>query len=169
MSDIQEHKDTELHQAIRSGNVDRVGELLSAGADPNIENFDGAVPLTTCANASADLRIVRLLLEAGANPDGIAGWSSPLVSAVIHGHVAMVDALIRAGANINQPDDEEETALMWAIIKENSGLALYLLSIGADPRPVSRRGGDARSFAQEKGNVQIVAAIDKVLAGLEHQ
>jgi ankyrin repeat protein len=156
-------QDTALHRAIRNDELSCVCELLSAGADPDEENFDGAVPLTTCANGSGSLEIVRSLLAAGANPNGLVGWSSPLVSAAVKDHRIMVKVLVDAGADVNQPDDEEDTALMWATINEDMELVLYLLSKNADPRLMNRHNCDARSFAVEKGNHQIVAAIDDEL------
>jgi ankyrin repeat protein len=78
----------------------------------------------------------------------------------------MVKLLLEAGANPNQFEkcEDGETALMWAVINDDTDLALHLLSAGADPRPVSRYGQDARSIALEKGHTRVVAEIDKVLA-----
>ncbi|KAK1450991.1 hypothetical protein CCUS01_11358 [Colletotrichum cuscutae] len=61
-------KDTPLHQAVRHGLVEITGDLLSAGADVNVENMGGETPLSIALN-NREPKIVRLLVEKGAYTD----------------------------------------------------------------------------------------------------
>src|SRR5215204_5176187 len=57
---------TPLIQAVRSGAVDRVRELLRTGADVNAAQGDGATALHWAAHRS-DLTATELLVRAGAD------------------------------------------------------------------------------------------------------
>lgn len=57
---------TGLHEAVAESDIERVRELLAAGADVNARDEDGATPLHYAGGECAT-EIVRLLLEAGAD------------------------------------------------------------------------------------------------------
>ncbi len=59
-----------LHIASLWGNLEAIQALIAAGADINLENARGQVPLTFAANARKNaLAVCRLLLAAGAHTD----------------------------------------------------------------------------------------------------
>ena len=49
-----------------------------------------------------------------------------------HGNKSIVDKLIRAGADLNQGDNTDRTALMYAAIHGNKSIVDALLAAGAD-------------------------------------
>src|SRR5436190_8185658 len=57
---------TNLHDAVAECDIERVRQLVAAGADVNARDEDGATPLHY-AGAEGATEIVRLLLEAGAD------------------------------------------------------------------------------------------------------
>ena len=59
---------TALHYAAREGCTDCVAKLIKAGADLNVVDGDGVTPLVM-AGLNARWDSMKLLLEAGANPD----------------------------------------------------------------------------------------------------
>jgi ankyrin repeat protein len=60
-----------------------------------------------------DLRVVHLLLSAGANPNGRVdkGGPTPLMEAARRGDLMMVEALVRSGAGVNLTDEKNRRAI----------------------------------------------------------
>jgi ankyrin repeat protein len=57
-------------RALSSGDQDRIKPFLARGIDLDAQNEDGHLPLVTAATASSSVQTMRLLLAAGASPDG---------------------------------------------------------------------------------------------------
>ncbi len=84
--------------------------LLAAGADPDATcssygDSDTALTLL-CSSvhphiAGVQAELVTALCEAGARVDGIAGDGAPLWTATVWGYPKAVDALVRAGARVD--------------------------------------------------------------------
>jgi len=72
---------TWLHYAASSGSQKVFEYLLSAGTDLNAKNRDGATPLV-CAASSNRLRIVRLMLERGAEISSQTANANPLFACI---------------------------------------------------------------------------------------
>lgn len=69
------------------------------------------------------------------------GGLTPLLHAVRQGHAELVDVLLEAGADINQPSDGDHTApLLMAAINGQYDIALSLIERGADPNQQSDAG-----------------------------
>ncbi|NEN76625.1 ankyrin repeat domain-containing protein [Pelistega sp. NLN82] len=58
---------TPLHYALRSKNVEAAIALLEAGADPNLPNRDGLIPLSMIGYIPDRLDVLELMLQKGAN------------------------------------------------------------------------------------------------------
>ena len=56
----------EFFEADKKGDVKKVASLLEAGIDPNLEDKDGDTALHL-ASKNGDLKLVKLLIENGAN------------------------------------------------------------------------------------------------------
>jgi ankyrin repeat protein len=86
------------------------------------------------------VRIVRLLLDAGAdpnqyNPDGFHAHSTPLHQAVWAGHENVVRVLVESGARADLRDRvHEATPLDWATHGQRAAIADYLRA-GGEPSP----------------------------------
>lgn len=95
----------DLFAAIRSEDLDQVNHLLASGADPDISHPDGYDPLTL-ASTLGQLKIVRALIEVGADVDSPEDpyytyereWG-PLTAAIVNDHAEIVKELIQAGAD----------------------------------------------------------------------
>ena len=129
-----------LHSAARSGNVEIVRLLLKRShADPNATDNKGRTPLmATCISSSVYTKVVRLLLEAGADP-ALADKTGllPLHVAAFHGHIDLIDMLhARAPATLNRFNSYHETPLFLACVNGHEGMASKLLSLGA-MQPIS--------------------------------
>lgn len=139
-----------LHVAAQVGHLDGAKKLLAAGAKPNTAAEEGIVPLHLAALAG-DAAMTRLLLSAGALVDAVDTRRSskgcePVCSgtalsrAAYAGSPEVVDALIRAGANVNHPDLEPGynptkavgTPLLWAARRGHPSVVELLIRGKAD-------------------------------------
>ncbi len=93
-----------LLPAAEKGDVARVNECLTNGADPNVRGEHGVTPLILAAREGhAD--VVASLLEAGADVNarsdpGYGGDQTPLRCAIVRGHGGIARRLIQAGADV---------------------------------------------------------------------
>jgi Ankyrin repeats (many copies) len=129
----------ELSASIAADDVDAVAWLLEVGADPNwngpctLNPLEAAFAgrhqaLRTRRPALRETRILALLLEAGADPDGRwegcgglpwPGWRpgrgvTPLMIAALAGDVEFAELLLGAGADAAARDATGRTALDYA-------------------------------------------------------
>jgi ankyrin repeat protein len=136
-----------------------IRKLLDAGANPNglVNNTPRArmregSPRIVFATAlmraafAADLELVKLLLDRGADPKIISRDGETMVSAAaglafIHGYhrgkspeerLQVVKLFVELGNDVNQPDDYGITPLMAAGNYGNVAIIQYLIDVGAD-------------------------------------
>jgi ankyrin repeat protein len=131
---------TALAWAAYEDDEQAVDLLIRAGADVNKANdFHGVTPLAlACANGNS--RVVRKLLDAGADPDR-AQWSgeTPLMTCANTGAVDGATALLEHGADVNATENEEDqTALMWAVAGQHAQVVRVLTENGANVEARSR-------------------------------
>jgi ankyrin repeat protein len=101
--------------------------LLAHGADPDVVDGGGHVPLELCS----DVECVRLLLGAGASPEGNRDSPrSPLGRFAMAGDGECVRLLLHAGAAVERPSGEH-TPLAWAARMGHAGVIDQLLEAGA--------------------------------------
>lgn len=117
-----------LYHAAKNGSLNKVKELLKAGADPNVQNEHHLTPLHQAAYWG-ELEIVELLLEHGAriDLDNGKGWTA-LHSAAISGGLKtrkeVIEKLIEHGADAKKVDKHgwtpEDYMTLW---EENAAAA----------------------------------------------
>jgi ankyrin repeat protein len=147
--------ETALMVAIKTGEMPIVDMLIKAGANVNvIEKFHNQTPLMYAADASRNAgEIVKLLLskDASVTPRAQYGdWPSQITSepraqyrpvggltallyAARGGCYDCVEAMIKAGANVNTPTPEGVTPLMTALDNDHNDVAKLFLDHGANP------------------------------------
>src|SRR6058998_2384824 len=96
----------DLHDAILSGDLERVKREIAAGANVNQPDQMGATPLHDVA-WSGNREIARFLLEHGANVKArhTEGGSQPLAYACIKNDIPMVELLLSFGADLRAADN----------------------------------------------------------------
>jgi ankyrin repeat protein len=128
------HGSTALYVAAVQGEAWPVGELLAAGARPNVESRGDSDGTPLCGAASwGHTAALRELLAAGADPnlaeeDGF----TPLAWAVSGGSHEAAWMLLDAGADPNQADHHGLTPLHRAAATGRLSLVQLLLEHGAD-------------------------------------
>jgi ankyrin repeat protein len=131
---------TALHWAAHRDDTTMAGQLLRAGARPDAANDYGVTPLhLACQNRSA--MMTKQLLAAKANPNA-AKWNgaTPLIDCARFGGDEAVQALLKAGADVNARDSRRgQNALMWAAAERHPAVVRLLLAAKADVHTRSRR------------------------------
>ena len=79
--------------------------------------------------------------------------------AALDGRTETVQALLKAGANVNAVDAEGRTALMFAAVNMHCGCANILLAHGADVNARAHDGGTALMLAASSGEIVLVRAM----------
>jgi ankyrin repeat protein len=98
-TDSKDDIDRLLHKATQNGDVDRVKELLQAGANPDHENEQGLTPLHWSAlNGRADLAEVLIDHGAGINQrERYTGKLTPMAMALLMGYDDVVELMAGRG------------------------------------------------------------------------
>lgn len=144
-----------LEEIVRSGQAgpDLLALLLEARAPGQL---DAAALDQALAEAAKQGSIdqVRMLLAAGAEPQGAGGDGDPLLIALQSGgdrgkRGTVIAQLLRAGADPNVRDRLGRTPLIVAIRKRNLGLARLLVAAGARVQDRDARGRSALHFAAD--------------------
>jgi ankyrin repeat protein len=123
---------SELADAAMKGNKQAVRALLLRKVDVNAPQIDGTTALHWAVQAD-DLETADLLLRAGArvsaaNREGVM----PMQLATLNGNAAMIERLIKAGADVNLPLTQSgDTALMMASRTGKPDAVKALLDHGA--------------------------------------
>ncbi|MBD3176512.1 MAG: hypothetical protein GF320_15135 [Armatimonadia bacterium] len=130
---------TPLGEAVASGHHDVARELLAMGADPDSAGWDAACAPVHLAVWRQDDRMLRILLDAGANPGamdlGPSGtWPGKGVAGAQRRELAPA------------------TALHYAVWTGDSALAQELLRHGASPIVACGSGQSARDLAAQLGD-----------------
>lgn len=144
-----------LLDAIIVGDVDRLVELLAAGADPNVhfKSRHGTTPLQAAVveleaasenEPGGPIDAVVLLLRHGADANG---WDehhrfTSIFTAVQINHIEAVRILLAAGADPNVRDNEGTSPLLFCAQNGLLEIARLLLRCGAN-KTIHEAGGPA--------------------------
>lgn len=84
-----------------------------------------------------------------------SGWTALHLGAYYE-HTAIIEALLKAGANTEVRNHSGNTALQFACLKGNLEIVKLLLAAGADVHATSNDKGSALDYAQEWGGEEVV-------------
>ncbi|KAL8695763.1 MAG: hypothetical protein Q9224_003179 [Gallowayella concinna] len=81
-----------------------------------------------------DIKMTKLLLEAGADPDAKSSWEAPsIVETVKHADIRLLELLLEYNPNVEAHASGEGTALYIAVAKGKTDMVKALLAKGANP------------------------------------
>lgn len=152
-----------LEIATVNKDFDMVQYILNKGANPNNSNINKVTPLFVAVqNGSFD--ILKLLVSFGADVNyKSSNRSTPLFeNVIISGNKKILEFLIENGADVNFKNEMGDTALHWAVGKNDLEKVSILLSAGADPNIVSNLGYSPLQIATVNNNPKIVKELLRV-------
>jgi ankyrin repeat protein len=151
-----------LDDALRSGNVERVRQLINA--HPRLvweRDYYGNTPLMLAVKQS-DPAMVKMLLDCGADPNetGCSGLPFPLHLAAEMGNADIARLLLEHGADVNRGDGDARTPLTYAKSKGHREVAELLAAKGGQSEDLGKLAWEAAYY----GNVgQMQALVAKGL------
>lgn len=155
--ELLRHDGLDLYEAAALGDAARLTSILSGGTRPTGHAGDGFTALQLAAYFARP-EAVRLLIEAGADPNAVAENPMrirPLHAAVAAGDAEVVRLLLEAGAN---PDVQQRggwTPLHSAVMHGRGDLVELLLGAGADRSIRADDGRRPADLAREKGHAAL--------------
>lgn len=159
-----------LLEAAENGDLDKVLQACHSGADVNVVDGRGMMPIHWAA-LRGHIEVIIALLDNGANVDSknTAGWT-PVMHASLEGHRDSVKILLERGADVNSRTVVSGTALMFASGKGHKEIVNILLDAGADPfiqieGTESDDGMTALSYALQGGYLSIVEILRQSTKG----
>lgn len=143
-----------------------VRTVLAHGAHPQAGSRASLVGAVTMRSTPS---ILRILIEAGEDPDQRRGDGTPvLVLAARRGDAAAVDALLQAGADVDAVDADGRTALMHAIERDERDVVSILRLAGADADTISAGGITAIGLAKGWQRQRIQILLGERIVGLDN-
>jgi ankyrin repeat protein len=159
---------TALHAAARAGQAEVCQRLVAGGASLELEATESGLTPLGEAVQHADLKTVRALLAAGANPNVDASLGTLLQTAVFDRAADdIVEALVKGGADINATDEAGDTALHLAVQHERYGAVQLLLRLGASTSIASRTSGTPLHLAAKSEEPFLVQQLAAASANLD--
>lgn len=172
---IRQKRGTAWLSLVKAGDIEGVKVALQNGADVNTgDKKDGAA--LVIATDNGDVAMVRILLEAGANPNQEKGYSAltPLHIAAEKGATEIATLLLKHGADIHGETSYGQTPICWATDKPHGEMVDLLIASGARMSVVEAirlqrldivedfwKRGTSVNYANEMGATPLHAAVER--------
>jgi len=149
----QDERDRRLMAAIGSGDAGKVAKAIAGKADVNKTSWSNEGPLPG-AIEKGDVEIIRLLLDAKADPNNKHGYHdiTPFWRAVRKGDMRIIGMLLDAGADVNTTGERKLSAYAYAVARKNKPLAEALLARGAATDLQDKDGWTPLFYAARNGD-----------------
>ena len=119
---MADDRNNRLLLAVYTGKVDSVKAELKAGADPNSIIMN----VIQIGDSPGNKEIMRVLLEAGANPNQTGPSGIPILGYALNStSTGMVELLLKAGANPNVSFDRFGSVLEYGILVKSQRQAQF--------------------------------------------
>ncbi|KAL2897783.1 Potassium channel AKT1 [Bienertia sinuspersici] len=154
---------TALHIVAANGNENCAALLLTYGADTNIKDFEGNVPLWDAIMGKHPESLIKLLKDHGAN---LSSGDVPYYAcyAIEQDDLKLLQDIVRHGGDVTLPKRDGTTPLHVAVTNGNTSIVKFLLERGADIDKYDENRLTPRILADIQGNEEI-----KILFGSKNE
>lgn len=128
-------------------NEPTVAALLQAGANPNWLDPRNGYPALHWVTVQTQMGIMKMLLDAGANPDGAGSGREPLWIAIGNGSLPVVELLLAAGASTDITLEDGTNLLHYAVLLGFPALVQRFRAAGLSVHDVDPTGKTAMHYA----------------------
>lgn len=147
--------DTPLMAAARTGTVETVRALLDAKAKPEVRSTRYGWTALTAAAYRGDVEMVKMLA-----PLSSGSLDEALQLASVQGNPAVVETLLRQGADVFSRSKENRTPLMYAAANGHVDVVRLLLLNGSNKLQVDDEKLTAADLAAQNKHPEVLAALD---------
>jgi uncharacterized protein len=152
---------TDVFDCARTGTVEEMDALYSSNPKlVDTMNKRGSSPLTLAAYYN-NIEVANYLIDKVDNINGNSDDGTPLMAAVVKGHIEIAKALVEAGADPNLTDANGATALHYAVMFNNQELATLLLKAGASAFMKNNVGQSPLDFAKMHNDKTLNTILNK--------
>jgi ankyrin repeat protein len=156
-----------LFDAVKSGNLLRVEQLLNAGSEVDPRDLANDTPLIAAAR-NGHVEVMKLLLSKGADLGAINhARMGPLAAAAEKGHGKAISLLLDKGADVNGKNQDGLTPLTLAAREGHLEAAKLLLEEGAEVKTRGGNGETALMLAASNGHAPVVQLLLEWQASLD--
>lgn len=158
---------TPLMYVASMGDLGKVNNFISRGADVKARDKDGWTALHHATLGGIHDDVMRALIRAGADVNAKTSRNeTALILSAMKGKVEEVRVLVESGTDVNVKTSSGETALIMAAEfghsdEEAEAVAEILLKAGADPTIKDILGKTALQYAKENGRSHLARSLKR--------
>lgn len=149
-----------VFEAARQNDERTIDEYLKEGFSPNVRSDRGDTLLTVAAYRGSDRVVTRLLYEESLDLEARNRMGLTAVAAAsFQGHDAILEELLRCGADPDAGNGLGQTAVMFAALAGRTSAIRILSEAGADLEARDAHGNTPDSLARGQGGEEVAAFV----------
>lgn len=148
---------TPFSDMLFSGNIDEIRQAINSGVSFKTKNSNGQTAMVFyCMSKNSD-KVIKLLLDNGANPNEKSKTGTPVLSlAIKFGNIDTVNELLNYSPNVNAADKYGIIPLMYAVKLNLYDVANKLIASGANTKAVDSHGRSVTDYAIDDKMLKII-------------
>ena len=153
-----------------SHDIEKTKILLQYHAGLSTKTTDGNTPFLVACIGNAQNKMIKLLLQHGADPLQVNNKGvTSLMRVAIYGDTATARLLLSKSVDINAKSNNSETALLFAIKSGNKEMVYWLLANGIDANTKDNFKATPLSYAVILSDIDMAKALLERTSGINEQ